>query len=177
MTTRWRSTPAIAWTQAEGPGNAPISATWPWFATAATLGVAFTAILFSDSLCPQHQVWIDVLCTTALVFTIAAITGLVRGWSVAPFLALAASAMGVAIGALDAVHSPVRGAIVVVGFAAAQTLGAYLAYRQLKLVKWDRQLKTASAFATDPEVRAPSAANLPPVQVTEVESADSARSN
>ncbi len=175
VTTRWRSTPAIAWTQAEGPEGPPRTSTWPWFATAATLGIAFTAILFSDSLCPQHQVWVDVLCTTALVFTITAITGLVRGWSAAPFLALTASALGVAIGALDAIHSPLRGGLVVTGFVAAQVMGAYLTFRQLKLVAWDKKLKADSTFVAD--VAASAAAQAPAVEQPAQDSIDSARSN
>ncbi|HUR77340.1 MAG TPA: hypothetical protein VMZ22_05295 [Acidimicrobiales bacterium] len=150
MTTRWRSTPAVAWTQAEGPGLPPRVTAWPWFATAATLAVAFLVILTSDSLCPEHKVWIDVLCTSALVLTISAITGLVRGWSTAPFLALGASALGVAIGVLDAAHSPLRGGLVVAGFVVAQTFGAWLSARQLRLLAWDKKLRDESAFGTEP---------------------------
>jgi hypothetical protein len=150
MSTRWRSTPVVAWTESEGPAAPPRSAAWPWFATAATLAVAFLVIMTSDTLCPEHKVWIDVLCTTALVVTITAVTGLLRGWSSAPFLAMGAAALGMAIGAIDMVHAPLRGGLVLSGFLAAQVLGAYLTMRQVRLLRWDRQLRAESTFVAEP---------------------------
>jgi hypothetical protein len=154
----WRSTPVVAWTQHEGP-EAPKRTTsvWPWYTTAATLGIVFSIVFFSDSLCAEHRAWVDALGTFSLVFTVTAMVGLFRGWSIAPFVALAAATGGVAIGIIDAAHEPLRGGIVASGFICAQVLGAYLAYRQVSLFAWDRRLKRETTFS--PEHELPLAAN------------------
>jgi len=151
MTERgWKSTPVIAWTEREGPPAAPQGAAqWTWFAAAGTLGTVFSVMFMTDALCPEHRVWVQSLAAVALVGTIATITGLVRGWSSAPLLAVAVGLLGAAIGVIDAEHAPVRGGAIAAGFLLAVLFGIWLTVRQYPLRVWDRRLRRESAFVGD----------------------------
>lgn len=138
----WRSTQVFAWTEGDGPGRAPRPpATWMWTTTAATLGVVFSVIFVTDTLCPEHRAWVQNLATLALVGVVVSIVGLVRGWAVAPLLTVASAGLGAVIGLIDAVHAPVRGGAIAVGFGLAVLFGAWLALRQLPLAAWDRAVR------------------------------------
>jgi hypothetical protein len=137
----WRSDEVIAWTEREGPGRPPpgVNRTTT---TALGLGLAavFTAILFTDSLCPEHRVWVQAMASTALVCSIVASIGLLRRWAVAPLLALPVTLCGVAIGLLDAAHAAARGRAIAVAFSVLAAGAVVLVWRQIALVKWDRSV-------------------------------------
>lgn len=138
----WRSTQVLAWTDQEGPGRPPRAASVGlWTATAATLAVVFSVILFTDALCPEHRAWVQTLAGLAMLGVTASIVGLLRGWAGAPLLTVISAALGGAIGLIDAIHSPVRGGVIAAGFTLALVLSGWLAFRQVPLLRWDRRLR------------------------------------
>lgn len=144
----WRSTEVLAWTEREGPGRppgAPPAALWT--ATAATLGVVFSVILFTDTLCPEHRMWVQTLASAALIGVVCSIVGLLRGWAGAPLLTMGSAALGGAIGLIDAVHAPLRGGFIAAAFVVALVLSTWLTVRQLPLLRWDRALRQAMSPA------------------------------
>ncbi|MGI8685174.1 MAG: hypothetical protein ACR2MO_08830 [Acidimicrobiales bacterium] len=149
----WRSTQVLAWTDREGPGRPPSGpAVGLWTATAATLAIVFSVIMFTDALCPEHRMWVQTLAGLALVGVVTSIVGLVRGWASAPLLTVGSAAVGGGIGLIDTVHSPVRGGFIAAAFAVALVLSAWMAVRQVPLLRWDRRLRrdTAPAESTWP---------------------------
>lgn len=142
----WRSTQVLAWTDSEGPGR-PASGAGAglWGATAATLGIVFSVMMFTDALCPEHRAWVQTLAGLALLGVVTSIVGLLRGWPSAPLITAASAALGVGIGFIDAVHSPVRGGFIVAAFVVALALSGWLALRQVPMLRWDRRLRRESA--------------------------------
>jgi hypothetical protein len=139
--TSWRSDEVLAWTEREGPGRPPVGPHWMLCtALAATLGVIFVGMLGSDALCPEHRAWVEGLAGLALMGTVTAIAGLARGWSSAPLVTLLTAVGGVAIGFIDAAHDPTRGRLIALGFGVVTVLACWLAWRQLRLARWDRSL-------------------------------------
>lgn len=146
----WTEGQILAWTEREGPGRPPRGGhRGLHLALAATLGVVFAGMLVTDTLCPEHRAWVQSLATVALVGTGAAAVGLARGWAVAPLLTLGVASLGLAIGALDAVHDPARGQVLLVAFALVAVAAAGLGARQARLARWGRQLR--SDLAPSPE--------------------------
>ncbi len=146
----WRSTQLLAWTDHDGPGRPPHGASGSlWTATAATLGVVFSVILFTDTLCPEHRAWVQSLAALAFVGVVASIVGLLRGWASAPLLTVVSAALGSVIGLIDAVHAPLRGGFIAAGFAVAVVSSAWLALRQVPLLSWDRRLRRQTATPED----------------------------
>lgn len=142
----WRSDEVIAWTEREGPGRPPQGVNRA-ATTALGLGLAavFTAILFIDSLCPEHRAWVQAMASTALVCSIVASVGLVRRWAVAPLLALPVALCGVAIGLLDAAHAAARGRAIAAAFSVLAVGAVVLVWRQIALIKWDRSVNRSIA--------------------------------
>ena len=139
MTEHWRPTDTIAWTERDGAGRAP----WApggsvWLATAAALTAVLGVIFFSDTLCPEHRAWVQVLGAGSILAAGASVAGIARHSSWAPIGTIAAACGGVAIGLLDAAHAPGRGWLIAVLFAAVATGAAVLAGRQLALTRWER---------------------------------------
>ena len=142
----WRSTQVLAWTDQEGPGRPPRGASSGlWAATAATLGVVFSVFFFTDALCPEHRAWVQSLAGLALLGVITSIVGLVRGWPSAPLITAGSAAIGVGIGFIDAVHSPLRGGFIVAAFVLALVLSGWMTIGQLPLLRWDRRLRRDTA--------------------------------
>ncbi|MGH9178046.1 MAG: hypothetical protein ACRD0N_05775 [Acidimicrobiales bacterium] len=138
----WRSTQVLAWTDQEGPARPPrVASVGLWAATAATLAVVFSVIMFTDALCPEHRAWVQTLGGLAVVGVVASMVGLLRGWASAPLLTVCSAALGAAIGLIDAIHSPVRGGFIAAAFAVALVLSGWLALRQVPLLRWDRRLR------------------------------------
>lgn len=134
----WHSGEVLAFTEREGPGRPPAGPSrWMTGTLAGVLGVTFAGVLSSDTLCPDHRAWVQTLAGVAFLGVIAAVVALWRGWAAGPPLTLLASLAGIAIGFLDAVHSPTRGRLVAVGFAAATVLAAVMAWRAWRLAHWD----------------------------------------
>ncbi|HET6954136.1 MAG TPA: hypothetical protein VFI47_27470 [Acidimicrobiales bacterium] len=138
----WRSSGVLAWTEHDGPGRPPRApGRGLSFALAATLGVILAGMLSTDTLCPDHRNWVLALGTAGLVGTVVAITGLVKGWAVAPYLTLAVSFTGISIGLIDAIHDPTRGRLIALGFGACAALAAVLAGGTVPLALWDRRVR------------------------------------
>jgi hypothetical protein len=150
----WRSDGVIAWTEREGPGRPPRGVNR---ATTTALGLGlvtvFTAILFTDSLCPEHRLWVQAMASTALVCSVVASIGLLRRWAVAPLLTLPVTLCGVAIGLLDAAHSAGRGRAIAAAFSVLAAGAAVLVWRQIALVRWDRSV--SESIASDPRTAGP----------------------
>lgn len=155
----WRSTEVLAWTENEGPRRPPrAEATWIWTTTAATLGIVFSTILFTDTLCPEHRLWVQNLATVAFLMVVVSIVGMARGWAAAPMITVVAAGLGTVIGLIDAAHAPVRGGAIAAGFGLAVVSGGWLAVRQLPLVAWDRDLRRQLTPMAAPVASNPSAA-------------------
>jgi uncharacterized membrane protein YccC len=138
----WRSDEVLAWTEREGPARPP-SAPHRWAGVALGLGLAavFVGVMVTDTLCPEHRAWVQALALTALGAAGFAVVGLIRGWALAPLLTVATAGLGVAIGVLDAAHDAARGQLVALGFGAVGLLAAWLAFRQIPLLRWDRRVR------------------------------------
>lgn len=142
----WTKTTTLAWTDREGPGRPPaVGGRWLWLSTAATMGVVFSTMLFSDVVCPDHRVWVQMLASLALVGTVVSGVSLVQGMAMAPYVTVASALMGVAIGLIDAEHDPTRGGIIAAIFGLVTVLSLWMAFRQAPLRAWDRQLRAETA--------------------------------
>lgn len=136
----WRSGELLAYTEREGPGRPPAaSPTWMVGTLVGVVGVTFAGLLSSDTLCPDHRAWVQILATVGFVSIVGALVGLVRGWASAPVLTLFASSLGLAIGLIDAVHSPTRGRFIALGFGVAMALAGLATMRVIQLSRWDRR--------------------------------------
>ena len=138
----WRQVEVLAWTEKDGPGRPPhgpgrVLTTLVGGGLAAT----FTTILFTDTLCPEHRAWVMTLATLALVATVVAAVGLFRGWAIAAPLAVVATLAGVVIGVIDSVHSVDRGRAIAMAFAVLSVGALALLWRQVDLLRWDREVR------------------------------------
>ena len=169
VTEHFRSTETIAWTERDGAGRAPWA---PGTAVWASVGVALSSvlgvILFSDTLCPEHRAWVQVLGGISIVLAGASIVGIARHSSWAPIATIAAACGGVGIGLIDAVHAPGRGWLVAALFAVVACGAAVLASRQLALQRWERRA-VRPLLASAPGTAATAA--VAPVAELEAESA------
>ena len=161
----WRSDEVLAWTEREGPGRPP-AAPSRWVATglAAGLGAVLVGMLSTDALCPDHRAWVQALGSVALLGVIVAIVGLVRRSAIALPTTLVTAGLGVVIGFIDAVHDPTRGHLIAMGFGLAGVASAWMAFRQLRLLRWERRVYAGLApgdagvlAGLSPEPAAPSA--------------------
>jgi hypothetical protein len=135
----WRTGSLVAFTEGEGPGRPPTAgARWAWLALAGALTGAIVAMMSTDTLCPEHRAWVQLIGTVALVTIVCAVVGLLRGWAGAPVLASAAALGGVAMGLLDAVHDPTRGRLIAVGFGAVAVGASVVALRLVRGAWWER---------------------------------------
>jgi hypothetical protein len=159
----WRRGSLVAYTEGDGPGRPPVAgARWAWIALAGALTAGFVGMMSTDTLCPEHRAWVDLIATAALVTTACAVVGLTRGWTGAPILASAAALGGVAIGLLDAVHDPTRGRLIAVAFGVIAIGAAAVALRAVRVTWWERSRLDAAleppAMGTRLEATEPAAA-------------------
>lgn len=136
----WGSGPVVAWTDRDGPGRPPGAPGWAWVASASLIAVALTVVIATDSLCPEHRMWVQALGLVAIGASGAAVVGVLRSWSAVPWLVLTGSVFGAAIGAIDAAHAPVRGTIVTFCFIGAFAIGIWLARQDAAARRWVREL-------------------------------------
>lgn len=142
----WRSGEVLAFTEREGPGRPPAgSPAWLTGALSGVLGVTFLGLMASDTLCEEHRVWVVALAGFAIFGVAAASVALWRGRAGAPLMTMLASLAGVAIGLLDAVHSPTRGRLVGLGFALSALLAASMVWRAHRLARWARSVTLTSS--------------------------------
>ena len=137
----WKSTEVLAWTEGDGPGRPPRAGRGPWLAVGGTLGAVFAGMIFSDTLCPEHQAWVQVLGSVGFVAIVASVVGLLRGAAWAPLFTVVSALMGIAIGLVDAVHAPVRGNLIAGIMGVIAVAAAVLALRTLRLTAWGRQVR------------------------------------
>ena len=161
----WRSTEVLAWTEQEGLGRPPAGPSRLLSAgMAGALGVVFTGILFTDALCPEHRALVQAIAGLAVVSTVIAMVALVRQSPSAPLLTLGTALAGVAIGVVDAAHDPGRGTFIALGFGLVVLGACAIAWRQLRLARWERSaLSVLRPSAT--EVGATPAATAAPASV------------
>jgi hypothetical protein len=146
MATEWRSDGVVAWTDRDGPGRPPAGpGSGLTTALSAGLAILFSGILFTDMLCPEHRIWVQVLGSVALFGAGVAAIGLARGWASAAFLALPTTVCGMAVGLIDSVHAAERGRIVAVAFALLTIGAGWLMWRQVVLLNWDRSVRRSLA--------------------------------
>ena len=137
----WRSTERLAWTEREGPGRPP-GGVGPWYlaSLATILGSALGVILFSDTLCPEHRAWVQMLGTVGIAVSIAAFVALMRNSASGPVLTLAGAVAGIGIGGIDALHAPLRGAIVLGAFSLLAVLTAWPLFVEARAAAWTRRI-------------------------------------
>ena len=137
----WRSTERLAWTEREGPGRPP-GGVGPWYlaSLATILGSALGVILFSDTLCPEHRAWVQMLGTVGVAVSIAACVALMRNSASGPVLTLAGAVAGIGIGGIDALHAPLRGAIVLGAFSLLAVLTAWPLFVEARAAAWTRRV-------------------------------------
>ena len=105
---------------------------------AVALGTVFAGMMFTDTLCPEHRSWVNVLASVAFLGVALSVVGLLRRWTLAPLLTAGVCALGMGIGLIDAIHAPQRGMVLTVIFGAL-TLGCLLASAWVvRLWSWDR---------------------------------------
>src|SRR3954453_22541188 len=110
---QWSSSEVLAFTERDGPGRPPEAPKrWMALTVAGALGVVFTGVLFTDTLCAEHRAWVEGLATVALAGIVVAIVGLLRDWAGPQIIPAVSASLGVSMGLIDAVHSPPRGRLV-----------------------------------------------------------------
>ena len=164
----WRSTERLAWTEREGPGRPP-GGVGPWYlaSLATILGSTLGVILFSDTLCPEHRAWVQMLGTVGVGVSIAAFVALMRNSASGPVLTLAGAVAGIGIGGIDALHAPLRGAIVLGAFSLLAVLTAWPLFVEARAAAWTRRL-ARDLQPVDPAPAAQPAVAVPePTTLTE----------
>lgn len=139
---QWQSSEVVAWTGHDGverPPRGP-SRVLP-VALAATLGVVLFGMLATDTLCPEHRTWVQVLGLLGIAGTVVAIVGLAQRWAVAPLLTLAVALDGVAIGFIDAIHDADRGHLVALAFGLSGLMAIALSISSVPLAAWERRVR------------------------------------
>ena len=152
----WRSGDTLAWTRRDGVTPPPDGANrWLLGSLALSLSGVWIGMISTDALCPDHRLWVQTLGTVALAAAVWAIVGLVgqRSWAV--FGALASALFGIAVGLIDMVHSPTRGAILSIAFAVVAVGVLVAAVPVLRSALWmrraQRQLAPVDQWADDDE--------------------------
>jgi hypothetical protein len=156
----WRSGDTLAWTRRDGVTPPPKGAN-RWFlgSVALSLTGVWIGMIATDALCPDHRLWVQSLGTVALVAAVWAIVGLVgqRAWAV--LAALASALFGIAVGVIDMVHSPTRGAVLSIAFAVVALGVLVTGVPVLRSALWmrraERQLAPVDPWADDPDESSP----------------------
>ena len=141
---KWTSTEVLAWSRGDGPERPSAGPSrWALGAVAATLAVTISGILATDTLCPDHRLWVQTLATVAIALSVTSVIQILRAHASAGLFALAASLVGVGIGLIDAVHAPSRGRLIAAAFALAAVASAGIALRLRSLRAWDDRFGVA----------------------------------
>jgi len=138
--TEWRSDETLAWTNRDGVTPPPQGVNrWLLGSIALSLSGVWIGMISTDALCPDHRLWVQTLGTVAFVAAITAIAGLIghRAW--ASVAALGSALFGIAVGFIDMVHSPTRGAVLAISFAVVAVAVLVAAVPQLRSALWFRR--------------------------------------
>ena len=136
----WESDETLAWTKRDGMTPPPRGMS-PWFlgAIATSMIGVWVGLIATDALCPDHRLWVQTLASVALVGSVAAIVGLFTGRSWAPLMALGSALVGIAIGFIDSIHDPTRGALISLAFTLVGAVLVTALVPQLRLALWPRR--------------------------------------
>ena len=106
----WRTSETLAWTRRDGVTPPPAGVN-RWFFGAITLSMAgvWIGMIATDTLCPEHRMWVQTFGVVASLSAVSSIFGLASQRFWAPLAALASALLGIAVGFIDAVHSPTAG--------------------------------------------------------------------
>lgn len=140
---KWVRSDTYGWADRDGPRPPAAPNAFVVGGLGGTLAVTLAGILGTDTLCPEHRVWVQSLASVALAFSVAAVVQVLRREASAVWFAGIGSVLGVAIGVIDAVHAPERGRLVALGFGLAAVASLGLAARMWRLRVWDRELALA----------------------------------
>ena len=113
-TPEWRRSETLAWTRRDGVTPPPPGVNrWFFGAIALSMAGVWIGMLAADTLCPEHRMWVQTLGLVASLSAVSSIFGLASQRFWAPLAALASTrCCGIAVGFIDAVHSPTRGALI-----------------------------------------------------------------
>jgi hypothetical protein len=136
----WGSDETLAWTKRDGMTPPPRGVS-PWFlgAVATSMIGVWIGLIATDALCPDHRLWVQTMASVALVGSVAAIVGLFAGRSWAPLMALGSALVGIAIGFVDAVHDPTRGALISLAFTLVGAMLVIVLVPHLRSALWPRR--------------------------------------
>lgn len=163
----WRSSETLAWTERDGVTPPPKGVN-RWFlgSVACSMAAVWVGMMTTDALCPDHRLWVQTLGMTALVSAVAAIVGLVGQRSWAPLAALASALLGIAVGFIDAIHDPTRGAFISLAFAVVAVVVLLAAVPLLRSALWLRRAK--AELATE-QIELPATPVAAPAQADTIE--------
>lgn len=133
----WNRTGRTAWTEHDGPGRPP-SGVPRWYTplVAAALGTSLAVVIGGDALCPEHRVVVRALGVIGLALCIGALVSALRWSAASPSLTVGAAITGLALAAVDAAHSPLRGTLVMTAFACALLLASVPLAVHVRAVRW-----------------------------------------
>jgi hypothetical protein len=165
---QWRQTETVAWTLRDGPGRPPAGPPRPMFAALAVgLAAVFAGIMTTDALCPEHRMWVNLMAGTAFVGAAVALVGLLRRWTLAPFVTAGVCALGVGIGLVDAIHAPARGMVLAAVFGLLTVACVVASFLMVRLMLWDRAVaRTLVPAAADAPTLGSPAATSPVGETT-----------
>jgi hypothetical protein len=140
MGSDWQTSGTVAWTKRDGMSPPPKGAN-PWLlgAIAITMCGVWVGMIATDALCPDHRLWVQTLASVALVGSVAAIAGLLLQWSWATWMAFGSAVVGIAIGFIDTIHDPTRGALISLAFAVVAVLLVVASVPQARSALWPRR--------------------------------------
>lgn len=153
---QWTSTEVLAWSRADGPDRSSEGPSrWALGAVGATLAVTISGIVATDTLCPDHRLWVQSLATVAIALSVTSVVQILRAQASAGIFALGASVLGMAIGLIDAVHAPERGRLIAAAFGFAAIASAGISLRLRAMRRWDDELAVAHTAGTTTPVDVP----------------------
>ena len=131
----------MAWTESDGPGELPpVPSRRVAVAAVLAAGVAGWGLLTADQVCPEHSLLIELVASFAIVLTVLAVIAALRSSVLAAPLVLAASACGLVIGIVDALHDVTRSRVIVIAFAVAAVASGFSAVQSMGLRLWERRV-------------------------------------
>jgi hypothetical protein len=167
--------PVVAWTESDGPGELPpVPSRRVALAAVLAAGVAGWGLVTADQVCPEHSLLIEIVASFAIVLTVIAIVAALRSSVMAAPLVLAASACGLVIAVVDALHDVTRSRLIAIAFAIAAVASGFSALQSVGLRLWERRVLRDAEAPIDlgPALPPPSTPVADPARDDAVSSAD-----
>lgn len=156
MSEQWRVGPIVAWTESDGPGTVPLAPSRRVGGAATiSLGVAIIGVLTSNSVCPDHALWIDVVASLTMVVGITAIVATLKASAAGPMLALAAAIGGITVAAIGLAHEVTRSRVVLAAFGIAAIASASSAFATLRMRRWESRVLADAVAPIDVAAASP----------------------